>query len=112
MEADEAEKVFAASFVTTGVRWIDDLFLGDVVWATDVVPAVNGRTEFFLEVFADVEDSGGQRAKEPFVGVGGEEVDVIDARGECAEALDAVDAKENVPLVQCLADGVEIETIA
>src|SRR5438876_9627594 len=65
--------------------------------------------EEILERFADEKDSGRAGTEHPFVGVGGQEIDVLDAHGKGAQ--DGIDAEKNVALVQRPADRVPIDGV-
>jgi len=101
-----------AGFVLGCAAAKGDLFLGHKIGATHIVPAVDGRIETFLQLAAHIEQSGAARAEQPFVRVRGQEIDVFDSGGKCAEGLDGVEAKEDAALAQALANGLEIDAVA
>ena len=106
-EAGEAEAVVRAGLVAAGVGAEREFFLRDVVRAADVVPAKDDRMECVEAAFAHVKNARGAGAEEPFVRVGGEEIEVLDGGRKRAEGLNAIDAEKDVPRGEVAADGVD-----
>lgn len=109
MESDHAEEVVRSGLITPGIVPESELWLSDEIGAGNIVPAEDGGMEFVLERTPDEQDSGGAGTEEPFVGVGGEEVEVFGWSGKSAEGLDRVDTEADVAFAEGGAEGGEIE---
>ena len=110
--AEDAVDVEGAGFVAAAAFFEGDFGLGDELGGADVPGAEEGGAELVLKGFFDVEDAGAHGAEHPFVGIGGEEVDVFDGGGEGADGLDGVEAEEDAAGAQHLADGVDLQAVA
>ncbi len=66
IKSDQAEQIVRASLVFGCAVAKDNLFLGDEIWVSHVVPAVNRRVQFFLQLAPDIKQSRTARAQQPF----------------------------------------------
>jgi len=110
--AEDAGDVEGAGFVATAAALEGDLFLRDEIGAAHVPGAEQAGAEHVLEFFADIEDAGAHGAEHPFVGVGGEEIDVINTGLEGADGLNGIKAEEDAALAQHAADAVDFDAVA
>ena len=110
--AVDAGDVERAGFVALGGGVEGDFGLGDEVRGEDVPCAEEGGADEVEMFFLHVDDADGEGAEHPFVGVGAEEVDVLDGGGECAEGLDGIEGEEDAALVEEAADGIDIDAVS
>src|ERR1017187_7083143 len=101
-----------AGFVFRRAVAKNNLFLRDEIRATHVVPAVNRRVQFFLQLAPDIKQARAAWAEQPFVRVGGEKIHVLDRRRKRAERLNRIETKQDSPFAQKFADGLIINSIA
>src|SRR5688572_9126072 len=85
--------------------------LRDIVWASHVVPAIDGWPDLVLPRLSHEHDPGGARPEQPFVRIRGEKIDALGRGGKRADSLNAVDAEGDAPFFQELANGMEIDAI-
>src|SRR4051812_8153484 len=90
----------------------NDLFLRHVVGTPDVVPAKRHRPQTVLPFLANVKNSSGARAEQPFVRVGSHEVGMVEGRRESTGGLDAIDAESDPTLAQKAADALDFNAPA
>jgi len=94
-EADQANEVGGAGLVTAGVGFVGHFFISHEIGASDVVPTVDDGTELVLDFFAHEHGARSAGAEHPFVGVGSEEVDVLDGGWEGAEGLNGIHTEQD-----------------
>src|SRR5262249_33656720 len=111
-QTNETEQVVCAGLVFFCAGTKNDPFLGDEVWAADIVPAIHRRAEEFLQGAADVHESGAAWAEQPFVSIRRQKIHMLERRGKRAKRLDGIQTKQNPPLVQCMSDGTNINALA
>ena len=109
IKPDQAEQVVRAGFVFRRAVAKNNLFLCDEIRATHVMPAVNRRVHFFLQLAPDVKQARATGAEQPFVRVGGEKIHVLDRRRKRAEGLNRIEAEQNAAFAQKFADGLVVQ---
>jgi hypothetical protein len=67
--------------------------------------------EALLEFLSHIKNPGRAGAQQPFVGVGGEEIDRFDGGRKGAEGLNGIHAEENVALPKRLADRAQVNLV-
>ena len=92
-QADEAEQILRAGLIFHRAAAENDLFLRDEIGVADIMPAVNRRIQFLLQLAPDIKHARAARAEQPFVRVGSEKIHVLHRRRKCAERLDGVEAE-------------------
>ncbi len=113
-EGQQAGDVVAAAFEAGGVGAKGVIVVSEILGVDDVHPADHQGAGVVDQLAAAEEDAGAFGAEEPFVAVGGEEVDVhgADIDRKNTEGLDGVDAEEDFPFGAELADAGEIMALA
>ena len=111
-KARDADEIERAGFVAAAAGFERDFLLRYKIGRDDVPRAEQCRREGVLQGFAHVENARAARAEQPLVRVGAKEIDVRHGNGEGARGLDGVEAEEDAPRAEHLADGVDIDAVA
>src|SRR5262245_25161215 len=75
------------------------------------MPSINRRMELLLQRLPHVHYPRAARAQQPFVSICRQEVHVLEIHWKCANRLNGVQAKQNIPPMQQASDRLEIDSI-